>query len=70
METLIDDAADTAYKKACEVVADTVRKETRKADMAVVEDYRKWVTSPDRKMPQGKKDFAGNYGNGVWNSVK
>lgn len=59
VETLIDDVADTAYKKACEAVADTVRKETRKADMAVVEDYRKWVTSPDRKMPQEKKDFAG-----------
>ncbi len=59
VETLIDEVADTAYKKACEAVADTVRKETRKADMAVVEDYRKWVTSPDRKMPQEKKDFAG-----------
>lgn len=59
VETLIDEVADTAYKKACEAVVDTVRKETRKADMAVVEDYRKWVTSPDRKMPQEKKDFAG-----------
>lgn len=59
VETLIEEVADTAYEKACEVVADTVRAEARKADMTVVEDYKKWVTSPDRKMPQEKKDLVG-----------
>lgn len=32
---LLDDVADTAYKKACETVADTVRKETQKADAEI-----------------------------------
>lgn len=40
MESFAAEVADEAYRKACEVVADTVRSETRKADAAVVEDYK------------------------------
>ncbi len=41
IESLVEEVADTAYEKACEVVADTVRAETQKEDIRVVEDYKK-----------------------------
>ena len=58
MESLVEEVADTAYEKACEVVADTVRAETQKEDIRAVEDYKKWLASPERKAPQEKRDFA------------
>ena len=58
IESLVEEVADTAYEKACEVVADTVRAETQKEDIRVVEDYKKRLASPERKAPQEKRDFA------------
>ncbi len=58
MESLLEEVADTAYEKACEVVTDTVRAETQKEDIRAVEDYKKWLASPERKAPQEKRDFA------------
>ena len=58
IESLVEEVADTAYEKACEVVADTVRAETQKEDIRAVEDYKKWLASPERKAPQEKRDFA------------
>ena len=52
METLLDDVSAAAYDKAVEVVTDVVRTETRKEDMRMIEDTKKWVLSPERKAPQ------------------
>ena len=52
METLIDEVSAAAYDKAVEVVTDVVRTETRKEDMRMIEDTKKWVLSPERKAPQ------------------
>lgn len=59
VEQLIDEVSESAYEKAVETVTDAVRAETQKADIAEIEAYKKWVTSPERKMPQDKKDFVG-----------
>ena len=48
METLIDEVSAAAYDKAVEVVTDVVRTETRKEDMRMIEDTKKWVLSPER----------------------
>ena len=58
IESLVEEVADTAYEKACEVVSDTVRAETQKEDIRAVEDYKKWLASPERKAPKEKRDFA------------
>ena len=50
METLIDEVSAAAYDKAVEVVTDVVRTETRKEDMRMIEDTKKWVLSPERKV--------------------
>ena len=58
METLIDEVSAAAYDKAVEVVTDVVRAETRKEDMRMVEDTKKWVLSPERKAPQATREYA------------
>ena len=58
METLIDEVSAAAYDKAVEVVTDMVRTETRKEDMRMIEDTRKWVLSPERKAPQATREYA------------
>ena len=58
METLIDEVSAAAYDKAVEVVTDVVRTETRKEDMRMIEDTKKWVLSPERKAPQSTREYA------------
>ena len=58
METLIDEVSAAAYDKAVEVVTDVVRTETRKEDMRMIEDTKKWVLSPERKAPQSMREYA------------
>ena len=58
METLLDDVSAAAYDKAVEVVTDVVRTETRKEDMRMIEDTKKWVLSPERKAPKATREYA------------
>ncbi len=58
METLLEDVSAAAYDKAVEVVTDVVRTETRKEDMRMIEDTKKWVLSPERKAPQATREYA------------
>ena len=58
METLLDDVSAAAYDKAVEVVTDVVRTETRKEDIRMIEDTKKWVLSPERKAPQATREYA------------
>ena len=58
LETLLEDVSAAAYDKAVEVVTETVRTETRKEDMRMIEDTKKWVLSPERKAPQSTREYA------------
>ena len=58
METLIDEVSAAAYDKAVEVVTDVVCTETRKEDMRMIEDTKKWLLSPERKAPQATREYA------------
>ena len=58
METLIDEVSAAAYDKAVEVVTDVVRSETRKEDMRMIEDTKRWVLSPERKAPKATREYA------------
>ena len=58
MEILLEDVSAAAYDKAVEVVTDVVRAETRKEDMRMIEDTKKWVLSPERKAPQATREYA------------
>ncbi len=68
METLIDEVSAAAYDKAVEVVTDVVRTETRKEDMRMIEDTKKWVLSPERKAPQATREYAAHRWTPCWTS--
>ena len=65
METLLEDVSAAAYDKAVEVVTDAVRTETRKEDMQMIEDTKKWVLSPERKASQSTREYAARRLDGV-----
>ena len=65
MEALIDEVSAAAYDKAVEVVTDVVRTETRKEDMRMIEDTKKWVLSPERKALQATREYAAHRLDGV-----
>lgn len=67
METLINEVSATAYDKAVEVVTDVVRTETRKEDMRMIKDTKKWVLSPERKAPQATREYTAKHLDGVLN---
>ena len=59
MENMVEQIADDAYEKACEVVADTVAEHTRAEDIAELRSYKKWLTSDERKTPNDLREFVG-----------
>ena len=67
MEALLDDVSAAAYDKAVEVVTDAVRTETRKEDMRMIEDTKRWVLSPERKAPQATREYTAKHLDGVLN---
>ena len=58
VEALVDEVADIAYNKAVEVVADTVKLETHKEDIKLVEQSKAWVLSPERKASKKEVEYA------------
>ena len=54
----MEEVSDIAYDKAVEVVTDTVRQETHKEYLRLVEETRNWVLSPERKAPQKEREYA------------
>ena len=61
METLLENVSAAAYDKAVEVVTDVVHTETRKEDMRMIEDTKKWVLSPERKAPQSTREYTAKH---------
>ena len=61
METLLEDVSAAAYDKAVEVVTDVVHTETRKEDMRMIEDTKKWVLSPERKAPKATREYTAKH---------
>ena len=70
METLLEDVSAAAYDKAVEVVTDTVRQETHKEDIRLVEESKKWVLSPERKAPKKEREYAAERLDGVITKIK
>lgn len=58
VEKLIDDVAIEVYEKAVEKIADEIEISTRKEDIKLVEDSKKWVLSPERKASKREKQYA------------
>ena len=52
------------------MVTDTVRQETHKEDIRLVEETKKWVLSPERKAPKKEREYAAARLDGVINKIK
>ena len=61
METLLEDVSAAAYDKAVDIVTDVVRTETRKEDMRMIEDTKRWVLSPERKAPKATREYTAKH---------
>lgn len=59
VEAISAEVSEAAYEKAIEVVTETVQAETVKSDLGIVDDYQKWVTSPDRGTPEKTRSTIG-----------
>ena len=70
VEALVDEVADIAYDKAVEVVTDTVRVETHKEDIRLIEETKIWLQSPERKAPKKERDYAISRLDGVIGKIK
>ena len=60
---------DTAYEKACEVIAETVFAETQKQDLEVVANYQKWITE-ESNVPADKKSAISKSLDALQNKMK
>ena len=60
IDAIANEVAEKAYEKACEVVTETVKEETIKADIGIVNDYQEWFTSPDHKATDDHKNIVRN----------
>lgn len=58
MEAVADEVAEQAYEKACEVVADTVRQETQREDIRILDEYAGWLSAPERSDDKKLRDYA------------
>ena len=68
-ESLVEEIADTAYEKACEVIAETVFAETQKQDLEVVANYQKWITE-ESNVPADKKSAISKSLDALQNKMK
>ena len=68
-ENLVEEIADTAYKKACEVIAETVFAETQKQDLETVANYQKWITE-ESNVPADKKSAISKSLDALQNKMK
>ncbi|MBU5415507.1 plasmid recombination protein [Anaerobutyricum soehngenii] len=58
VETLLDEVSGEAYDKAVEKVAKEAVLATRKDDIHLAEDTKKWIQSPERKASRKEKEYA------------
>ena len=58
METLLEEVSSGAYDKAVEKVAKEAMLATRRDDIRLAEDSKKWIQDPKHKASKREKDYA------------
>ena len=57
-QAFIDEMADIAYEKACEVIIDKVAEETAREHISLMNRLRKWLESENCKVPEASRKFG------------
>lgn len=55
---LMDDMAETAYNTACDTIIDVVVENVKKDDIKILSEYKRWISSDERKAPVEKRNFV------------
>lgn len=55
IDTMVSEVAEKAYEKACEVVSETVFKETIREDIGIIADFEKTIVEAKDVAPERKK---------------
>ena len=58
VDSLIDEVSSVAYDKAVKLITDEVKNMTHQEDIAMIEDTKAWLQSPERKAPKKERDYA------------
>lgn len=58
VEGIVSEVSEKAYEKACEVITDAVREQTRQEDIHAIEQYAVWLSKPERKAAQNVREYA------------
>lgn len=70
METLLDEVSSEAYDKAVDKVAEETMLATRKDDIRLAEDSKRWIQSPERKASRKEKEYAINRLDGLIKKIE
>ena len=70
VETLLDEVSSEAYDKAVEKVAKEAVLATRKDDIYLAEDSKRWIQSPERKATRKEKEYAINRLDGLIRKIE
>ena len=68
--SLLDEVSCTAYEKAVELVTGEVKALTHREDIAMVEDTKAWLQSPERKAPKAEREYAVRWLDGIIGKIK
>ena len=70
MENLLDEVSSEAYDKAVDKVAEETMRATRKDDIRLAEDSKRWIQSPERKASRKEKEYAINRLDGLIKKIE
>lgn len=70
METLLDEVSSEVYDKAVEKVAKEAVLATRKDDIYLAEDSKRWIQNPERKASRKEKEYAINRLDGLIRKIE
>ena len=58
IDALVKEVSDIAYEKACEALIEPIIEESHKENNKVIEEYKKWLMSDERKAPKETRTYA------------
>lgn len=58
IDSLVKEVSDIAYEKACEALVEPIVNESHKENNKVIEEYKTWLMSDERKAPEETRAYA------------
>lgn len=59
MESFVEEIAEGAYEKACEMVTEDVVEQTGQENLKELQKYKQWINAEERKLPKEVRSLVG-----------